>query len=181
MTVSYTVQYSGTLGGYGTAGANTANGWATEFSGTIRLSATSMGNLDFGLFESRSGLVYQTGAPVFQAFGPADLGNTVTFSSGLAAYIGSGHVVATLSWPTFTGDLFFSGGGVTTTKTRDLGAVGGQVTYAYVPVPEPGLFAMGAALGLAAWVGCRRGLAVRASRVGQGILAEGPAKSPETL
>jgi hypothetical protein len=105
-----------------------------------------MGNLDFGYFNSQSGLVFQTGSPVFQAFGPANVPNTITFSSGLASYVGTGNVAATLSWPSFTADLFFSRSGVKTTTTRDLGALGGQVTYDYVPleipdVPEPSTWA----------------------------------------
>jgi hypothetical protein len=130
----------------------------------MRLSATGMGNLDFGLFNSRSGLVFQQGSPVFQSFGPTDVPNTITFSSGLASYVGTGSVAATLSWPSFTADLFFSRGGVTTTTARDLGSIGGQVTYAYVaPVPEPSTWAATCfSVSLAGWLGWRRWMALRA-------------------
>jgi hypothetical protein len=164
VSVSYTVQYSGSIGGFGTGGANTANGWSTEFSGTIRLAAPSMGNLDFGYFNSQSGLVFQPGSPVFQAFGPANVPNTITFSSGLASYVGTGNVAATLSWPSFTADLFFSRSGVKTTTTRDLGAIGGQVTYDYIAaeVPEPSTWAAAwSSVAIAGWTGWRRWMARR--------------------
>lgn len=136
ISVSYSVEYSGTIGGYGTSTANTANGWSTEFSGVIRLSGAGFGNLDYSLYNSRSGLIYQDRSPVFESFGPTSITSSGTFTQNMSGYVGSGNATATLAWPSFKADLFFSRSGVKTTTTRDLGAIGGQVTYNYTPIPE---------------------------------------------
>lgn len=141
-TISYTPQYSGTVSGTAQGSANSPNGWAVEFSGTIRLIGTGFNTLDFGLFNSRSGVVYQPGTPIFEAFGPSDLSGSTMFTDGLSSYVGAGNVSASLSWPVFTGDLFFSRGGSENPPTRDLGAVGGEIAYTYTPIPEPCALAM---------------------------------------
>lgn len=133
-TISYSPEFSGTVAGTAEGPPNWPNGWVVEFSGTIRLTGTGFGTIDFGHFETRSGVVYQHGTPIFQAFGPQALGpGSVTFTNGLSAYSGSGNVNASLSWPVFTGYIFFSNGGTQGPVTRDLGAVGGTITYEYIP------------------------------------------------
>jgi len=135
-TIAFSPEYSGTVGGTSGGSPNTANGWAIEFSGSLRLSGQGFGNVDFPLFNSRSGTVFQPGTPVFEAFGPTALSSSTTFTSNLASYIGVGNTSASLSWPTFTADLFWSRGGSAPTVTRDVGASGGTISYEYA-VPEP--------------------------------------------
>jgi hypothetical protein len=143
VTVQYTPEYSGTTGGVGTGPANSPNGWAIEFSGTIQLSLPGSNTIAYPLFNSQSGLVNQPGSPVFQAFGPTDLGGSTTITSNLSAFT-TPTVNASLSWPQYTNDLFFSRGGTVTQKTRDLGAVGGTVTYNFTSTATPLPSALGA-------------------------------------
>jgi len=161
-TVSFSPEYSGTVGGTSGGSPNTANGWAIEFSGTLRLSGQGLGNLDFPLFNSRSGTVFQPGTPVFESFGPTALSSSTTFTSNLASYIGVGNTAASLSEPTFTADLFWSRSGSAPAVTRDLGASGGSVAYEYA-VPEPTTSAALLGIGLIVrrrrrkeWAGTRR-------------------------
>lgn len=138
VTISFTPEISGTVSGIAQGPPNTFNGWAAEFSGGLTFSGIGFGTMSYSFSQTRSGLVTQPGIQVFQGFGPYQLTTSaVTFSSNLAAYTGAGSVTGSLAWPTFTGDLFWSRAG-TEIITRDMGAVGGTVTYTYSDAPEPG-------------------------------------------
>lgn len=138
VTIEFSPEFSGTVAGTASGPPNTPNGWAIEYSGTLRLSGPGF-SLDFPYFYSRSGLVFQPGAPVFEVFGPAaPTGSTGAFATHLPTYTGDGAVACSLSWPGFTCDLFWSRSGSSETCTRDLGAVGGTVTYEFAPPPCPG-------------------------------------------
>ena len=137
VTLIYSPEFSGTVSGVASGPPNAPNGWAVEFSGTVRLVAPGFTPIDNPHFETRSGLVYQPGTPVFQVFGPRALSaGPLTIVDGLTAYIGTANVSATLSWPVFTAYIFWSNGGTSATVTRDLGAVGGSVIYRYTPNPS---------------------------------------------
>lgn len=137
-TICYTPEFSGTVSGTANGPPDRPNGWVIEFSGTIRLTGPGFGNIDFGHFETRGGTVFQPGTPIFQAFGPQALGpGCQTFDTSLGTYTGTGTVSASLSWPSFTGYVFFSNGGSQGPVTRDLGAVGGTVTYEYTSISCP--------------------------------------------
>jgi hypothetical protein len=144
VSIEFLPVISGTVSGYGTGSANESNGWAYEFSGSTALSGPGFSPISRSFFFSGSGLVYQPGAPVFVAVGPATLTDTpLTLTSNLAGFIGSGTFSTTLSASYYT-DLFFSRGG-TESSVRELGATV-NVTYDYTPVPEPaslGLLAVG--------------------------------------
>ncbi len=136
VTLHVVAQFSGVVGGYGTGPANAPNGWAIEFSGTIRLNAPSFPVLSRSFTRTRSGLVWQPGTPVYEVFGPENLGiGPMTIHEELEPYIGTGTVSATVSWPAFYTDLFWSRSGVTTEVSRELGVVGGMVTYTFQPNP----------------------------------------------
>ena len=146
VTLSYSIQYSGTIGGVANGPRNAPDGWSMEFGGTIRLNGTGFGNLDFVFDTTRSGLTFQPSTPVFETFGPSNVSNSKTFTQNMSSYVGLGNVAASLAWPNFTEDLFFSNGGSQTSFSRALGSVGGQVTYQYIPVPEPeGVMALASA------------------------------------
>ena len=136
VTIEYSPQISGTVSGTSAGPPNAPNGLAIEFSGSLRLAGPGFGSVDYPFYYTRSDLVYQPDIPVFQTFGPADLTTSpVSFTSALDSYIGTGFTSATLSWPQFTAYIFWSNGGTQGPITRELGAVGGTVTYHYVPEP----------------------------------------------
>lgn len=147
VTITFTPEISAIISGSGSGSPNSPNGWAAGLNGTVRLSGSGFGTLDYPFaYPDRSGLIHQPGGPVFEVYGPTALSGSVTFTSGFASYLGAGNTTASLSWPFFNPVLFFSQGGDVSQPTRDLGAVGGIVTYQYQGVasaaPEPGCLSL---------------------------------------
>ncbi len=133
-SINYSSEISGTVSGYSGGSANEPNGWAIEFSGEVRFYAPLFGSDDKPHFASRSGLVWQPNTPVYEFFQPRVLTHHLGPIEGdLSLYIGDGTVSGTLSWPVFVSDLFWSRSGTGPTTTRELGGVGGTITYVYEP------------------------------------------------
>ncbi len=147
VTITVNPEISGTIEGTATGSPNSPNGWATSFTGTLTLTGPGFtSTTTSGAFGDRSGFLNQPNLPVFEVFGPSVRPMTVSFSSGLANYVGSGNTNLVLSW-TSSQQLFFSSSGRTDRTTRDLGTQLGSVTYNFTAVPEPSSLAL-CAMGL---------------------------------
>ena len=141
-------EISGTIEGTALGSPGAFNGWGAGFGGTLSLSGPGFSNLTTSAaFPDRSGLLTQPNLPVFEFYAPSVRPMSVTLSSGLASYQGTGNANLTLSWPSYTPTLFFTQGGRLDRTTRDLGTQTGSVVYTFTAVPEPSsLVLLGSAL-----------------------------------
>lgn len=136
-------EISGTIEGTALGPPNSPNGWGAGFGGSLSLAGPGFTTITTSAaYGDRSGLLNQPGEQVFQFYEPSVRPMSVTMTTGLSNYIGSGNANLTLSWPVYTPDLFFSRGGRTDRTTRDLGMQLGSVTYTYTAVPEPSSMAL---------------------------------------
>ncbi len=136
-------EISGTIEGTALGPPNSPNGWGAGFGGSLSLAGPGFTTVTTSAaYGDRSGLLNQPGEKVFEFYTPSVRPMSVTLTTGLSNYIGTGNANMTLSWPVFTPDLFFTRGGTTDRTTRDLGMQLGSVTYTYTAVPEPSSIAL---------------------------------------
>ncbi len=131
-------EISGTIEGTATGSPGAFNGWGAGFNGTLSLSGPGFSNVTTSAaFPDRSGLLTQPNLPVFEFYGPSVRPMSVTLTSGLTGYQGTGNASLALSWPNYSPTLFFTQGGRLDRTTRDLGTQTGSVIYTFTAVPEP--------------------------------------------
>lgn len=137
ITLNINAEISGTIAGLATGPANSPNGWATEFTGELRLSGTGFSVNRDASYGDRSGLVFQPNTPIFQFFEASVRPITVSFNTNMASYVGTGSSSISISWPNRVQNIYYSRSGTTTTRLGDLGVQSGTVTYSFTAVPEP--------------------------------------------